>query len=163
MKPRGRRLRFNDEQYLTDWVDKRQYPAIHNNIFSAIENWTRGKSALDLCCSTGLLAQRMSTQGKINSVGVDADSRAIALGIERGIKVPLYLLNIQSETLNDLAKIITTSNITLLVARRCLPELFGANADLANEFEEMIWSAGIEEIVLRGGLLPNRQSTLWLL
>lgn len=143
-------MRFNSEQHLVTWQDKKRFPAIHDDIFHAILTYGKGKSFLDLCCSTGLLAERIKQHLVYDVIGIDADEAAINLADLSGIKVPLICLKIVPETAKELAKIIEKFKIDTVVARRCFPELFGNDIEFGEVFAEILSQVGVKEIFIEG-------------
>jgi len=143
-------MRFNSEQHLVTWKTGKRFPAIHDDIFHAILAYSKGKSFLDLCCSTGLLAQRIKQHLVYDVIGVDADETAVSLASLSGIDVPLICLNILPETLKELAQIIKKFKIDTLVARRCFPELFGNDIEFGQVFIELLSQLGVQEIFIEG-------------
>jgi SAM-dependent methyltransferase len=143
-------MRFDSTEHLEVWRRTGRFPAIHDSIFSAIENFMRGSRVLDLCCSTGLLAQRLAKLLKVTAVGVDADARALERAWEAGVDVPLVEMKINDETMSELASVIRAHRIDVLVARRAMPELFGDNLPLGHQFSAMLYDLNVREIFLEG-------------
>jgi len=144
------RVRFNSPQHVDTWRATGLFPRIHDDIFQMALSCLQARSVMDLCCSTGLLAHRVSLALTCKVIGVDADREALAYGHAAGC-LPLYAhLRIRRDTLNDLAALVTGNRVTALLARRCMPELFGDDLQLAQEFASVMLGAGVNEIVLEG-------------
>lgn len=151
----GRSVRFDALEYLTQYRAGREagrqvFPAIHYDLFQLIVEEAVGRRALDLCCSTGLLAQRLAEQAHMYAVGVDADRRALDRARQYGVTVPLREIAIEPGTFDDLVELVLNHRIGVLVARRCMPELFGHDMDAGREFVRAMHRAGISEVFLQG-------------
>ena len=143
-------MRFNSEEHLVTWQGNKKFPAIHDDIFFAISAFSKGNGFLDLCCSTGLLAQRVKAYIAKNVVGVDGDEAALQLAGLSGIDVELICLKVLPETIKELAKIIEKHKIDTVIARRCFPELFGNDIEFGEVFAELLYQLGIKEIFIEG-------------
>lgn len=144
-------MRYNDPTHLETWKRSGRYPRIHDDLYRLLCEEALGTRFLDLGCSTGLLAERLqrSVKGAV-VLGVDADVAAIAAGTEAGLTVPREVLAVTPDTLETLGERIRTEGLTVLVARRCLPEILGAESAFALAFTQSLLQAGIEEIFVQG-------------
>lgn len=143
-------MRFDSQEHLTAWVKNKSYPKIHDNIFNSATSYIKSDVALDLCCSYGLLATRLSEKLGFKMFGIDASSKVIEAGIKSHISAQLAIININESTLNDVFELIASNNIKVLIARRALPELFGSNLELGRQFAIGIANAGIVEVLIEG-------------
>lgn len=144
-------LRFDSTEHLDAWKATGRFPAIHDDLFNLIATEATGTSFLDLCCSTGLLAQRLADKlPGVAACGVDADVDAVLAGAEAGIKVPVLTMKVELKSLDSLLQWIRDNRVTVLVARRCFPELFGHDHDLARAFSKGIHALGVTEVFLQG-------------
>lgn len=143
--------RFDSLEYLTAWKETGRFPAIHDELFELIAAEATGTSFLDLCCSTGLMAQRIATRLKgATACGVDGDVDAVLAGAQAGVSVPILTLKVELKTMDALLQWVRSNRVTVLVARRCFPELFGHDHDLARAFSKGIHSMGVREVFLQG-------------
>lgn len=167
-------MRFNSEEHLTAWRTAGKYPAIHEAIFSAVATHVCGGSVLDLCCSTGLLGERMRRQLGLRVVGVEADVKAVTAGLAAGVELPVTVMRVEPATLGEFIRVIRANSVTAIVARRCLPELFGWGLDglaWGRRWAEAIAAASVTELVIQGrvptanarNLLPTVQHEIKLL
>lgn len=141
--------RFNDPRYLEDWQATGRFPAIHDAIAAAILRHDEGKAGVDLCCSTGLLAERLRVNG-FTVVGVDRDATALERSRAAGIQAELLRLHLDSDGLAKMLQYVKEKGLTSLYARRCLPELFGDNLPLGKWFFKEAAAAGITRVFLQG-------------
>jgi len=149
--------RFDSIEYLKAFQVSGRFPAIHDDIFALIISEGHGCRFLDLCCSTGLLAQRlMKFGGAMFAMGVDGDERAIKAGVEHGVTVPMALLNIGPDTLPELTQIIGANGISAVVARRCLPELLGERPEMDRPFADALAAGGAKEVFIEGRVKTAR-------
>lgn len=144
-------MRFDDEQYLKAWQQTKSYPKIHDNIFSICFNYCLGERFCDLGCSTGLLTQRISETAGF-CIGIEGSKTAIELGKSYGIQPYIYNLRIEKSTFEQVETILRENNITVIAARRIMPELFGHDLPLGIEFSRLCYEAGIKTIILQGRL-----------
>ncbi len=147
---KGEPVRFNSAERLDLWQNTGRFPAIHNDMAHAFSSFARGERALDLCCSFGLLAERIKRMYGAAVVGVDADESALEHGRSAGITVDLLHMAVSADTLPALADLIASRKVSVLLARRCLPELFGGNIALGREFAQLMRDSGIEEVLIEG-------------
>ncbi len=143
-------MRFDAQEYVDTWKSTGRYPAIHDDMFTAVQAFMQGKSALDLCCSTGLLGNRIMQKLGVRCIGVDGDLAALALGDEAGLMMPLIDLAITPDTMKDLYKLCQAHKIDTVIARSCMPELFGQDLSAGRKFAENLAKIGVKEIFLEG-------------
>lgn len=145
-------MRYDSQERLDAWRTLRVWPEIHDDLFHLVLSEARGRRFLDLCCSTGLLGQRLLDKmpGCERVLGLDADAGALERGRDAGVSVPLYHLPITRESLGQLVALVERERITGLVARRCLSEIFAADASWAPEFIDALASGGIREVFIQG-------------
>lgn len=143
-------MRFNSVEYLQAWASGKRFPAIHDDIASAAEQFMIGNRVLDLCCSYGLLGERLKKTVAGYAVGIDADGEAIAKAKAAGISIDLYQLKVTPESFTDLVQILQSCRVNAVVARRCLPELFGENLDFGRQFFAELRRVGVKEVLIEG-------------
>lgn len=143
-------MRFDAQEYVLNWVANKQFPQIHTNIVNTAVSNLRGVRGVDVCCSHGLLATKMSTQHGYHMIGIDADKRAIALARENKIPVIIHEMKIQPSSENAFFELCKQHDAQFLIMRRCLPELFGDNLAFGQLFFQKAAEAGINELVLEG-------------
>lgn len=143
-------MRYDSIERLRAWQLRGAFPQIHADIAGIIQAYVRGDRMLDLCCSYGLLGQRLMATGATKVCGIESESDTVAAARSAGIAVDILELNIARETLPAVVALITTNALTVVVARRCIPELFPHDPQWAIDFAAAINAAGIMEIVLEG-------------
>jgi hypothetical protein len=149
-------MRYDAVEHVARWAKTGQYPAIHDAMFHAIGAWASGRGALDLCCSTGLLGQRVASKLGLAVVGLDCDRRALEAGRHGGVTVPLEEVRIGAETLPRIAEILQQYHVDMLLARRCIPELFAYDLDLGRAFAGVLAVGGVREVFLEGRAVSPR-------
>ena len=150
-------MRFDSLEYLDQWQREGRYPAIHDEMFAVVTSRVVGRRYLDLCCSTGLLGQRIAAKAWAETVvGVDGDNGALQAGKDAGINVPLIHLAITDTTMDQLGDLIRQHGLTVMLARRCLPELSDGDPERAKRLLAITAKAGITEIVVQGRDVSRR-------
>jgi HAD superfamily hydrolase (TIGR01509 family) len=91
----------------------------------------QGRSGLDLCCSHGLLGQQLANRGGYVMAGIDSDFKAVDLA-QIYVDMPVYQIRVDRNNLDKIRNTLYVRDITFIVARRCLPELFGDDLEPAH-------------------------------
>jgi hypothetical protein len=143
-------MRFDSTEHVRAWVARRQYPAIHNDIFTAVQTFSTGTSGLDLCCSTGLLGSRVAKQLRVPCIGVDVDKDAVEFARLAGVPMAITIMPVTPDTLEQLVGIVKDAKVDMILARRCFPELFGSNRPFGEAFAKAMHGAGVKEIFIEG-------------
>jgi len=156
--------RFNSVQHTEAFAAGRGFPKIHDNIFNLIaETWTGG-SFIDVCCSTGLLGQRLIDKLGVMCCGLEGDAEAIANGKEHGVSMFIYQLLLDDRSLGGFSRILRDHDVNTVVMRRCVSELFAKGMPLgvgntvqtelkpefAAQYVDALLGAGVNEIYLQG-------------
>ena len=144
------KMRFNAPEYINEFTATGQFPKIHRNIVDMAIAHVKGKKGVDLCCSHGLLGQQLMQRGNFQMIGVDGDKKAVQLAHENKIWMDVFHLAIKKETMEVLTNLVKSQNCTFLVARRCLPELFGNDMEFGIDFFHQMRQIGITEVMLEG-------------
>ena len=128
-----------------------EYPSIHDRIFEMIEGRIKGATVLDLCCSTGLLGQRIQDELNKTVFGVDADKKAFESAASYGVDVNRIQMKIDAANMTPLISFIADRGINVLVARRCLSEVFFNHVDKGPIFaERLLNETKVREIFIQG-------------
>lgn len=153
-------MRFSDEEYLRAWKEEGVYPKIHDKIYQLFATTCESDSVLDLCACTGLLGQRIQDKMGLNVVAVEGDPAWIERGKRWGTNIPTLEVWVLPNTLKTFTDWIRSNEVTGIVARRCISELFGNDAKgrplkapdfvWSKVFTDAILDAGIKEIWLEG-------------
>lgn len=141
--------RFNDPQHLEHWQQTGKFPKIHDAITAAIVRIDAGRRGVDVCCSTGLLAERLRASG-FTVLGVDRDGTALSRGRAAGVQAELMQLHLDGDGLAKMLQCAKERQLTSLYCRRCLPELFGNDLALGKQFFKEAAAAGITRLFLQG-------------
>lgn len=141
--------RFNDPQHLEHWQATGRFPKIHDSIAAAIVRHDAGRRGVDVCCSTGLLAERLTGEG-FTVHGVDRDVTALDRARAAGVKAALLQLHLDGDGLAKMLQYATERQLTSLYCRRCLPELFGDDLALGKQFFKDAAASGITRLFLQG-------------
>jgi SAM-dependent methyltransferase len=144
--------RFDSIDYLHAWhtSGKTMWPTIHRDLFQFIYERVKGKTVADLCCSTGLLAQQIHQRIGLDVIGLDGDEKAIAAAQNYGVTIPLFCQKVTVNVLPKLKNSLQDRGVTVIIARRCLPELIGDTGIPAWTFSEWLADSGIQEVFLEG-------------
>jgi ribosomal protein L11 methylase PrmA len=142
--------RFNSLEYLEDYQKFGRWPQIHNQMFNLIMAESRSERFIDLGCSTGLLGERVMLKMRSRVVGIDCDLEAIEAALKANVIIDFVRMEINQDTLESLKAIITTQNITCVIARRILPEIVNNNKWFGYELAKAFAESGIKEIFLEG-------------
>jgi hypothetical protein len=149
--------RYDAVEYLRAFRDAGRFPAIHNELFALILSEGRGAKFLDLCCSTGLLGERLARfYGASFVLGVDSDADALAAAREHGVRIQLQEMKISPECMGELGAVIHEHGITSVVARRCLPEIMGPWPEYDRVLAITLADAGVREVFIEGRVKTMR-------
>jgi hypothetical protein len=163
--------KFDDPQYLADWVKAKKYPQIHDKMTYAAQ-FMQGGNLLDLCCSYGLLGARLGEMYPEKFpvvVGVDGDEKVVQASHVAGMcdgpqarLDELLYLRIEPTTILQLIALIGHFQITSVVARRAFPELFSEEMGSGHEFgrqtAQRLHEACIKEILIEGRIYSARST-----
>lgn len=142
-------MRFNSIEHLQAYREAGQFPQIHDAIFQLCLDRLVSTRVLDLCCGHGLLGQRLVAAGHVVT-GIDGSFMNIEAAKNHGVKIELLHAHLDRHALPALGEIISARNITAIVARRALPELFDRDLTAGRQFAQVIRQAGVSEILLEG-------------
>jgi SAM-dependent methyltransferase len=143
-------MRFDAAEHLAAWQRTRTYPAIHRPICDMVMNFARSERFLDLCCSYGLIGHYLAERGGMTAVGVDRDGAVLDRARAAGVAIPHYPLRITRETTDQVMQLVDQHQLTGIIARRALPELFDRDLDFGREFFMQARAHGIRELFLEG-------------
>lgn len=143
--------RYDSTAYLEAYRDAKEFPKIHDDLFGLVRDYGVRCNALDLCCSIGLLGQRLIDHLGINCIGVEGYLISSREGPEYGVMMPVYELKVTMETLPQFFSILKEHQVETLVARRCISEIFpGPDTPLAHAFVAGLKEAGVKHVFLQG-------------
>jgi hypothetical protein len=150
--------RFDSQTYLDDWKASGRFPRIHDQIFAVVKAWApAGVVCLDLCCCTGLLAQRLKDAG-FGACGVDGDRDALERARAAGVDAPLIPLTIDETTLPTFGPMVAALGVGTVVARRCLPELSGGDPAMVRRIVDVLLDAGVGQLIIEGRVNSARST-----
>jgi len=142
-------MRFNAPQYLDDWKQGK-YPSIHKIMFNAVKLYCKSENVLDLCCSTGLLGTQIKEKLNKNVFGIESNATSIALARQYGIPIPIQNMKVVPDSLETFVEYCKVFKIDTIVARRCIPELFGEDYHFGLEFVAAMKAINVKEVFLEG-------------
>lgn len=149
-------IRYNDESHLKNWKEEGSFPKIHDDIFTLFMQTFESDSVLDLCCAIGILGTRIHEKAGVDVCGVELLEKNIDRARTWGVPVEIKQLSIERATLPTFVAWLKHNEVTGIVARRCLSELFGNTPDEKVDWEwTKIWTgaaadAGVKEIWIEG-------------
>ena len=150
-------MRYDDLEYVTDWVEHGRFPKIHDTIFNAAVEHLPDDPLLDLCASTGLLGRRLHDVLNLPACSQDGDDRAVAMGTEHGVyadDVPVKLLKLTPDSMPELADWMQAHEVATVVARRCLCVL--SEAVPFEQTRDLFGDLGIKAVLLEGQTQTSR-------
>lgn len=150
--------RYDSTNYLQDYQQDHTFPRIHDEMFHLVNQYRRGcTSALDLCCSTGLLGQRIIDVLKMPCVGVEGFVASSREGADYGVGMQVYELRVTPATLPAFITIVKDHKVDMLVARRAVSEVFKTADDpFGDVFVTELLAAGVHTVVLQGRAISTR-------
>jgi len=119
-------------------------------MFNAVKLYGQGNNVLDLCCSTGLLGTQIAEKLGKTVIGIESSLVSIDLAKAYGIPIPIQQMKLTRDTLEPFVTFCNLYSIQTIVARRCIPELFGEDYDFGLEFVAAMATIGVKEIFLEG-------------
>ncbi|MBI1213832.1 MAG: hypothetical protein GC190_20415 [Alphaproteobacteria bacterium] len=156
--------RFDAPELVQRWQQLGEYSRIHDDITHMAMSHLNAKRVMDLCCSTGLLGRRLLDCLKLERVTwVDSSKPAIDAGLAANVIdcKYAYVMRVDRQSLAAFMGIIGRESLTAIVARRCMPELFGYDLQLGRDFAAAIAGAGVTQIFLEGRVpSPNAVNPL---
>jgi len=153
-------VRYDDASYLTRWQRGEGFPSIHDNLYALADKHLRGtphRSFCDLCCSTALLGQRF-LEGYPGSRVCGIEGLASSVDQARAVGVAYPILNrmVTPATLSEVALWWQTHRVDVLLARRCLPEIFAADRSWGPRFVASAVLSGVKVFVVQGRVPTSR-------
>lgn len=155
-------MRFDSREHLDAWIKDGTFPAIHAQIARMVLDRAVGVRMLDMCCSYGLLGARIKKAKAFstNVWGIDGSPKTIEAGIAAGIPIDLCTMRVVPSTYAQVQAFIREKRISVLLARRCFPELLGdLGADDRAKFRDMLIASGITEIAVQGRVPVKNAAT----
>ncbi len=151
-------MRYNDPSHFTRWQTSGEFPAIHDAIFTMLRKHLDAGTAgpppsgfLDLCCSVGLLGQRIREKVPGARVcGVEGLASSVQQARAAGVAYPILNLTVTPATIPTLASWIRLHRVEVLVARRCLSEVFATDPSWGPAFWSAVTAAGVRMAVIQG-------------
>lgn len=149
--------RFDSHDYLVEWRDKGQFPAIHEAIFTAAhEHTVKGEVIIDLGASTGLLSRHLKDHGReVIPVEPHAPSRArgAAYGTWAGMTVHANPIS-AAAGVEPLRALLEDEMPSCIVARRVFPEIYESTElvrpGMWQAFLDVLEESSVSLIVLEG-------------
>ncbi|RJO69790.1 class I SAM-dependent methyltransferase [Nocardia panacis] len=145
--------RFDSAEHLYDWQRSGRFPRIHDDIYNLIRSEVSPSDGpvLDLGSSTGLLARRLQ-HARFAVHAVEADANSIDAGRTAGTygpNVPVRHWMLTPGQMPEFGEFLANAGITIVVARRVLPELddAGVTPELLGE---TLANAGVSHLFLEG-------------
>jgi len=152
---RPKMARFDD--HLGRWKESGEFPAIHNAIAQVILSEVEGQRMVDLGACHGLLAARVMRFRPASLVmAVESDAVMIQAAGEFGVPVQFTRMHVLPD-FTPLCRFIRDWRMTVLIARRVLPEILGVRPH-DGQFARAIASAGITEVVVQGRAVSGTPS-----
>jgi predicted TPR repeat methyltransferase len=146
-------VRFDSEELVSAYRATGELPRIHRTIAELIDWHSYGHAvAMDLGCCHGLLGVRLHDMGLLSVIGIDANPHYLmnAVRPQRSTRYFLAKVDRTSQAIK-VAEIAAVYGVTLVVARRILPEIAEArDPGLVTELAAALHGAGVKAIALEG-------------
>jgi hypothetical protein len=153
-------MRFNSPAHLDLWQETGQFPAIHANIVAMAKSKLANHRGLDLCCSHGLLGTQLVEIG-FDMLGIDDDNTAVTKARYANIPMPIHKFKVTKTNFDRFKSVAAMHKTEFIVARRCLPELFGEDLEFGRYFFKTMRELWVHEIILEGRVkTPNATNQL---
>ncbi len=151
-------MRFDDNSYIEAFLQRGEYPKIHDDIFH-ISRHLQDESVLDLGSCTGLLSKRLSMRNE-SVVGIEANPSSYSKSIP-GENITYYNLKVEDQTLPLVKQIIIKHGIQTVYARRVFPELYNTGGvELVKKISALFAECGIRHIVIEGRIKTPKATNL---
>ncbi len=144
--------RYDDQEHLVHWK-RGVWPKIHAKLFELVQEQARGRRFCDLSCSTGLLGARLLQRLRPPAeavLGVECDADAVARARAAGVPVEFLEMAVNPQTLRAFGEALRSRRITVLVGRRCIPEICGEDVSFGRVLADQLLDAGVTEVFLEG-------------
>jgi hypothetical protein len=152
-------MRYDDEEHLKAYTRHNSFPKIHDDLYAMVREHAEGRSFLDLCCCYGLLGERVR-QGVAGArvIGVEGNMSSVDKAERYGVKIRIHRLRILPRTLEAFVALVKAHEVSVILARRCLSEIFVADHQtqpkrdhrFAEDFREGVLAPGVREFVIQG-------------
>lgn len=143
-------MRFDAPEYIHRWRESGAYPAIHAQVVRMCVESLEGVRGVDVCCSHGLLGAQLMANYGFNMIGIDGDSKAVALALDNRVPLPIHKMKVTQATIGQFFAHVVQHGAQFLVMRRCAPELFGGDLQFGEAFFKQAVESGINEVILEG-------------
>jgi hypothetical protein len=150
-------MRYNDPSHFARWKTDGTFPKIHDALAALMDKHLPRADPdtptrfLDLCCSIGLLGQRIrETRPGSTVVGVEGLRASIEQARAAGITYPILHLMVTRESLPLFAGYVGQHRVEVIVARRCLCEIFGKDQSWARLFLATVKARGVRYLSVQG-------------
>lgn len=145
--------RFDSAEHLYDWQRSGRFPRIHDDIYNLVRSEVSPSdgAVLDLGSSTGLLARRLH-KARFVVHAVEADANSIDAGRTAGTygpSVPVRHWMLTPSQMPEFGEFLRASGVTIVAARRVLPELDDAGVKPAM-LGETLTKAGVRHLFVEG-------------
>jgi SAM-dependent methyltransferase len=148
--PKKKDLAFDSAERLALWRATGRFPNIHDALYALIRENLEGRRVLDLCCSTGLLGERIRVGCRAAACGLDADREALDRGTEAGISYPRLAVTLGRATLPAVVAWLARRKVDTVVARRCLSELCAHDPGFGPVLAAAFADLGVRELFIQG-------------
>lgn len=150
--------RYDSDEYLTAWRDRGVFPEIHADLWQLVNEETCGTSYVDLCCSIGLLGTHVIQSLKSPCIGIEGHGPSVEKAARFGVPLPIHQITVDRTSLDRLEALLKENRVDVLLARRCLSEIFAgagngalvADEEFARLFTAMLARCGVKQVFHQG-------------
>lgn len=149
-------MSFHDQSYVDAYLQRHEFPAIHDEIF-ALDKFVIFDTVMDLGCCTGLLAARLA-ETHTNVVAIEPNKNYLKNAVQLP-NIHYYNMGVSDKTLDQIAAIIRKHNVKAIFARRVLPEIYDTGGEsLVRSLIKTCHDNGVLTFVVEGRVETSRSA-----
>jgi hypothetical protein len=148
--------RFNDQEYIDNYLTAGEFPRIHDEIAGAIAAAAPEREpCFDLGSNIGLLSIRSLSLGRSHCVGIEGFAPDFQRAVPHpGVRYENFYIT--RETFPRLESLLDEVAPTLVIARRVVSEIGSKEPAIVKEMAGIFYSHGVKKIALQGRVRAAR-------
>lgn len=152
---------FNDQAYLDAYIERGEFPAIHDQVAHLIRTAANEhEPAFDFGSCTGLLSVQAVALGRSQCIGIEGNE----LDFKRAMKLASMAVRfenffINTDTMYHLKCLLDLMRPTLVIARRVLPEIHHNDSETLDILPGVLYSFGVNKIIVQGRVKVKNPKT----
>lgn len=149
-------MRFDDEELVRAYRETGKFPVIHAKIAKMLrEHAAEAEPFMDLGSCTGLLSLQAIDVGRSLGVGLEVSRGVLDRAVQHS-RVRYECLRIGLDTVARVAQIAADEGVTLVIARRILPEIEEGSPGCLAVLAPALRDAGVKKLVIEGRFVVPR-------